>query len=359
MKGTHMGHDRPLITAIIPTYRRPNMVRRAIISVLDQSFTNFQICVYDNASGDETEEVVRELARQDHRVKYYCHPENIGSIPNFNYGIERIETPFFSMLSDDDLVLPDFYKETLKGFDMHPEAMFSAGSVVSMMDNGQIIGDTFSSWSRDGYFTPPNGLFEMIGGSHPIFPGMLFRKQVVDIFKGMDPDVVMGDLDWELRIAARFPFFVSRKPCGVFMCHSTSSGMLAGSSSIWPSCLKVIRNLRDDSDITPEIREYAERALTKYFIKMIFELGVRSSIRSDFADAKVAEVVLREYYRDRIRAFIVENLICIFERAWVINKLAYIVYRSLGLIRKVRNRRVHGDFIGVTRYLIDKGLLVV
>ena len=41
---------RPLITTVIPTYRRPHMLQRAIRSVLDQTYPHFKICVYDNAS---------------------------------------------------------------------------------------------------------------------------------------------------------------------------------------------------------------------------------------------------------------------------------------------------------------------
>ena len=46
--------NQPLITTIIPTYQRPQLLRCAIQSVLDQTYANFQVCVYDNASGDET-----------------------------------------------------------------------------------------------------------------------------------------------------------------------------------------------------------------------------------------------------------------------------------------------------------------
>jgi len=52
----------PLITTIIPTYRRPKLLRRAIKSVLGQTFPHFQVCVYDNASGDETPDVVAEIS---------------------------------------------------------------------------------------------------------------------------------------------------------------------------------------------------------------------------------------------------------------------------------------------------------
>jgi len=68
----------PLITTVIPTYRRPRLLKRAILSALGQTYRNIQVCVYDNASGDETAEVVAGIANGDRRVKYYCHPTNIG-----------------------------------------------------------------------------------------------------------------------------------------------------------------------------------------------------------------------------------------------------------------------------------------
>ena len=83
----------PTITTVIPTFRRPRLVERAIRSVLAQNFDGFQICVYDNASGDETAAVVAQIAREDPRVNYYCHPKNIGAWNNFKYGIERVSTP--------------------------------------------------------------------------------------------------------------------------------------------------------------------------------------------------------------------------------------------------------------------------
>ena len=64
---------QPLITTIIPTYRRSEKLKRAIQSVLAQTYPHFQICVYDNASGDETADVVAALAKEDSRVQYFCH----------------------------------------------------------------------------------------------------------------------------------------------------------------------------------------------------------------------------------------------------------------------------------------------
>ena len=89
------GPSAPIITTILPTFRRPRLLRRAIRSALNQTYPHLEVRVYDNASGDETPEVVAELARQDARVKYHCHPTNIGAARNFLYGMERVDTPFF------------------------------------------------------------------------------------------------------------------------------------------------------------------------------------------------------------------------------------------------------------------------
>ena len=98
----------PIVTTVIPTFRRPHLVRRAIWSALGQSYPHVRVLVADNASGDNTAEAVAEIYGHDSRVAYYCHPKNIGSYPNFNFGIQQVETPFFSLLSDDDALAPDF-----------------------------------------------------------------------------------------------------------------------------------------------------------------------------------------------------------------------------------------------------------
>lgn len=99
---------KPLVTTIIPTYRRPKLLRRSIRSVLNQTYPHFNVCVYDNASDDATASVVEDFQKEDSRVKYYAHKENIGATENFIYGMEHVETPFFTLLSDGDLILPNF-----------------------------------------------------------------------------------------------------------------------------------------------------------------------------------------------------------------------------------------------------------
>ncbi len=343
--------DSPLITTIIPTYRRPKLLRRAIYSVLNQTYPHFQVCIYDNASGDETAEIVKELSQKDPRVKYHCHPENIGALANFNYGLERVNTPFFSLLSDDDVILPNFFETALDGFEKFPDAIFSAGSVIAMTDKGHVIGAPLLSWKRDGYFSPPEGLFEISRGNQATITGVLFRKQVIDVFGGIDPEVVAADLDLEARLAARFPLVVSKEPCAIFVYHSASGGIIADSTFIWPSCLKILRNLREDNSISPDILSQVERNLTGYFTKMLFFIGLRSAIRSNHVDAHRAAQVLYKPYRLYTRALILESITRIFEHVSPVNKLALLVYNHFNLIHKNQTRRLQKDFGYLSKFL--------
>ncbi|HTT77549.1 MAG TPA: glycosyltransferase family A protein, partial [Candidatus Binataceae bacterium] len=111
---------QPQITTIVPTFRRPRLLERAIRSVLAQNYDAFQLCVYDNASGDETAAVVARLARGDPRIKYHRHPCNIGAWNNFKYGLDQVATPYFNFLSDDDALLPGFFEAALHALESRP-----------------------------------------------------------------------------------------------------------------------------------------------------------------------------------------------------------------------------------------------
>jgi GT2 family glycosyltransferase len=286
----------PTITTIIPTYRRPQLLRRAIRSVLAQTYENVIVRVYDNASGDETSAVVAELAAQDPRVRYHCHPENIGSGANFIYGMERVETPYFSFLSDDDVLLPEFYASALESLEAYPDAIFAAGIVVEMNTKGRILGTNVDTWARDGYFTPPEGMYAMIGNNHPYLTGMLFRREVITEFGLPDPRVVIFDVDLELRVAALLPYVTQKRPYAIFVQHATS---LSTNSPIpyltveWP---KVLRNIERDERIPPDVRASSVEALRRHLQEDIYRVGMRQALARRTALAYQAAAALRDQY---------------------------------------------------------------
>lgn len=102
--------DNILLTVFIPTYNRSNYLRQSIISVLNQTYENFILVILDNASTDDTFNIVKEFT--DSRIIYIKHNTNIGGIENLNYAIKNCFTKYFVIFHDDDIMLPEMlYKE--------------------------------------------------------------------------------------------------------------------------------------------------------------------------------------------------------------------------------------------------------
>jgi glycosyltransferase involved in cell wall biosynthesis len=292
-----------LITTVIPTYRRPRLLRRAIKSVLAQTYPYFQVFVYDNASGDETALVVRELAKADPRVKYHCHPENIGGFKNFAYGMEHVETPFFSLLSDDDVLLPDMYQVALAGIHEFPEAMMSAAATIFVDEQGRVLGVPTSSW-RPGLYTPPEGMLAMVQHrAHPNWTGALFRREVLEKVGNLDVEVGNPcDLDFELRIAAHFPIVVSLKPVGILVVHSASQSASGTFEEKFAGWLKMIHKITRDEAIPYHPRCQAADMLNEHFkTRLPYEvLGL--IIRGEWEKVDKAIDILQNYYHLTLRS---------------------------------------------------------
>ncbi|HCO19315.1 MAG TPA: glycosyl transferase [Tissierellales bacterium] len=95
----------PTVSVIIPTYNRAHMVDRAIRSVLSQTYQDFELIVADDASTDNTEEVVEGF--DDERIRYICHKENSGtSVAPRNTGIKAARGEYIAFLDSDDEWLP-------------------------------------------------------------------------------------------------------------------------------------------------------------------------------------------------------------------------------------------------------------
>ena len=95
---------QPLVSVVIPTYNRADLIIRAINSVQSQSYQNLEIIVVDDRSQDNTLEVVRGI--KDDRLNYYRHQSNQGSSAARNTGIMQANGQYIAFLDSDDVWLP-------------------------------------------------------------------------------------------------------------------------------------------------------------------------------------------------------------------------------------------------------------
>ena len=272
------------ITTIIPTYKRPYSLKKAIQSVLNLTYPHFQVCVYDNASKDETARIVAEFTKIDPRVKYHAHPHNIGAAENFQFGLSRVETPFFSFLSDDDFLLPDFFETAIKGFEKYPDAAFFSGSVIDVNEKGEVIDVILAKWPEREYYSAPEGLLEMIG-KYSNWIGTLFRRDVIKKIGSIDLKLKAIDIDYMFRVASGFPFAISKKPCAVFMQHSLSYSKNNGLKLIWPGWHVIISKIKENASLPSETKVAAEQKLQVDLQNLLLLNVLRSIERKQLVDA--------------------------------------------------------------------------
>lgn len=94
------------VSVIIPTYNRASLLPRAIDSVLIQTFVDFELIIINDASTDNTEEVVNEYLTKDTRVKYICNKNNLHAQEARNKAIRSARGKYIASLDDDDFWMP-------------------------------------------------------------------------------------------------------------------------------------------------------------------------------------------------------------------------------------------------------------
>jgi hypothetical protein len=286
----------PTITAIIPTFQRPRLLARAIESVLRQTHGDVIVHVCDNASEDETPHVVARLVERDARVRYVRREHNIGAAANFARGMAEIATPFFSFLSDDDVLLPEFYATGLRALTQEPDAMLFAGSTLEFGEDGTLRYVPLAYWPREGRYDPPESMLRMLDNRHPTWTGVLFRRELIERIGLLDEAVPAAmDFDYEIRAASRYPIVVSFKPCAAWIVHP---GTVSGneSSSVVGSLQRVVDKLSGDDSIEPEARREVTRRLKGQIRGKLLEISVKAQVRGDTAASLDAGRMLRDRF---------------------------------------------------------------
>jgi len=100
---SRIADDSPLVSVGIPTYNRPESLRRTLECITGQTYKNLEIIVSDNCSPNpDVESVGREFAKKDPRIQYFRQKENFGGGYNFLFVLEKATGEYFMWATDDD-----------------------------------------------------------------------------------------------------------------------------------------------------------------------------------------------------------------------------------------------------------------
>jgi len=109
-----MINQTPKVSIILPTYNRAYIVERAIRSILDQTYNDFELIIVDDGSTDNTEEIIKELQQKDKRIQYIKLDTNKGAAAARNVGIRSAKGQYIAFQDSDDEWLPEKLEKQMK-----------------------------------------------------------------------------------------------------------------------------------------------------------------------------------------------------------------------------------------------------
>ena len=158
----------PKISVILPNYNGGQYIQSAIQSILDQTFTDFELIVIDDKSTDNSVDVINQI--KDSRIRLIKHSQNTGIVGALNTGINNAKGEYLARMDADDISLSDRFEKCIKVFEDNAEI----GVVASWM---QTFGNEKELWK---YWDGNIQIQEEFWFGSPIpHPASMFRMSLV------------------------------------------------------------------------------------------------------------------------------------------------------------------------------------
>lgn len=108
----------PKITVLMPVYNAESYLREAIDSIFNQSFTNFEFLIINDASTDSSKNII--LSYKDPRIRYFENKKNLGVARTLNKGLRLAKGKYIARMDADDISFPTRLEKQVEFMDKHP-----------------------------------------------------------------------------------------------------------------------------------------------------------------------------------------------------------------------------------------------
>jgi glycosyltransferase involved in cell wall biosynthesis len=132
-------NSTPLVSVGVFVYNGERYLEEALHSILNQTFTDFELIISDNASTDRTGAIAEAYARRDDRIRYHRNEKNMGAGFNARRVYELAIGKYFKWAAVDDLVEPDLLRRCVEVLESDPGCVVAYASTKEVDENGTFI----------------------------------------------------------------------------------------------------------------------------------------------------------------------------------------------------------------------------
>jgi len=213
-----------MFSVIIPLYNKEKYISQAINSVLEQTYTHFEIVVVDDGSTDNSAAIVRQFS--DPRIRIIQKMNEGVSIAR-NRGVAESKYEYIAFIDADDLWMPTFLEEIEKLIREYPDAAIYGTNNYYEFGTGKISFEKYESLfkgSQTGIISDYFNVFANYGKSPFTTSNFCNSRKVFQEIGGYTPGVKLTeDSDLWCRIALNYPIAYSKLPLATYKLGTTGS----------------------------------------------------------------------------------------------------------------------------------------
>lgn len=133
--------DQPTISVVMSVYNGEKYLAKAIESILQQTYTDFEFIIVDDASTDGSPDILRYYQEADQRIQVIRNEENFGLGISLQRGIHSARGEFIARMDADDISLADRFEKQVEYLNRHQEIMVLGGDYLTIYEQDEIIND--------------------------------------------------------------------------------------------------------------------------------------------------------------------------------------------------------------------------
>lgn len=164
----------PKISVLMPVYNAEKYLDQAIVSILAQSFKDFEFIIVDDLSTDSSLEIIRRHAKNDKRIVILENKKNLNISRSLTRGLQIAKADLVARMDADDWSFPDRLEHQYNFMTQHPQVVVSGGTIITCDADLQPVGSRrYNKTDR----AIRDKLFRYSPFAHP---ALIYRKEIVD-----------------------------------------------------------------------------------------------------------------------------------------------------------------------------------
>jgi alpha-1,3-rhamnosyltransferase len=229
-----------LVTVVVPCYNHEQYIEKAILSVCQQTYKNYELVVVDDGSTDGSVAKLKKLQAQYNFVLLI--QENQGVCKTLNRAIREFSHgAYIAILASDDFWHQDKLKLQMEALQQHRNAHFCFSQAIEFTDeNNPTTGRRFPRKCLSGWVL--NSVFLR---QHVPAGTMLFSRDLFDRLDGFDEGLREEDWDFVIRSAAVTEFCSIDQPLWFYRSHATNTMKTRGRSKIFSEKVRILTKNMD------------------------------------------------------------------------------------------------------------------